>query len=129
MGWSFLTSRNLWTEVTYHKDIWQHHLTDWIHIPTWPRTWISIVWKAILHSMPNMRAGLAWKINEGNMTRIGMDSWTGGHNMHQLPPELIHFLNQRHSKVITQIADMENNSIFKQAWFFARHLGIPEHSQ
>ncbi len=61
------------------------------------------------------------------MALIGMDSWTGGGNMHQLPLELIHLLNQRHIKVIDQIVYMENNSIFEQAWLSAQHLGISDH--
>ena len=56
-----------------------------------------------------------------------MDPWTGGGNMYKLPPGIILFLNQRHIKVIVQIVDLENNSIFEHAWLFAPHLGIPEH--
>lgn len=100
---------------------------DWIRLPSWSQTKVSMVWKAILHTLPFIREGLAWRINNGTSARIGMDPWTGGGNIYKLPPSLILFLNQRHIKVIAQIVDLENSAIFEQAWLSAPHLGIPEH--
>jgi len=48
-----------------------------------------------------------------------MDPWSDGGNMHHLPSDLIQCLNQRQIKVIVQIVDMENKSIFEQAWLSA----------
>lgn len=95
---------------------------DWIRMPTWPRTGISIVWKAILHTLPFIRSGLAWRINNGNQVRIGMDPWTGVDNMYQLPPDLIQYFQQRHIKVIAKIAEMEHSFVFEHAWLSAHNL-------
>lgn len=98
---------------------------DWIYLPVWPHTGISIVWKAILQIIPSVKVGLAWIINDGNQVHISMDPWIRGGNKYQLPPDLIHHPHQRDIKVVAQLADGEHNNLFEQAWFLAHNFGIP----
>lgn len=86
---------------------------DWARFPDWPRTSISIVWKAILQTIPFIRAGLAWRINDGNQVCIGVDPWIGGGNRYQHPPDLIHLLHQRDIKVVQLVKEeVMGNSVF-----------------
>lgn len=58
MGWLILTSHSLWTEVIQYRYIWLHHLLNWIHLPTWQRPGISMIWRKVLHTLPTIRNGL-----------------------------------------------------------------------
>eukprot|EP00253_Pinus_taeda_P031947 PITA_31947 len=89
MGWTLLTSNNLWTNISYHKYIWPLNILDWIRLPTWPKSGISSVWKALLNSMPLIRDNLVWKVNDGTLARIGMDPWIGSGGRHILLEAII----------------------------------------
>jgi len=60
---------------------------------------------------------------------IGLDPWLRGGNMFWLPLDLIYFLNPKNIKVIAQVANMENSTIFEQAWLSTVHLYIPNQWQ
>lgn len=100
---------------------------DWICIPTWQRNGISMVWRAILHTFPTIINELAWRINDGSSVCFGLDPWFGCGNIFRLPPDLIQFLNNRNIYVISHVVDMENRTIFNQAWFSTEQLDIPAH--
>eukprot|EP00253_Pinus_taeda_P023686 PITA_23686 len=63
MGWTLLTGNNLWSSISYHKYIWPHNILDWVRLPTWLKTGISSVWKALLNSLPLIRDNLLEYIN------------------------------------------------------------------
>eukprot|EP00253_Pinus_taeda_P005582 PITA_05582 len=58
MRWNLLTGDNLWTSISYHKYIWPRNILDWVRLPTWPKSGISSVWKALLNSLPLIRDNL-----------------------------------------------------------------------
>eukprot|EP00253_Pinus_taeda_P009046 PITA_09046 len=125
MGWSLLTSQNLWARLSYHKYIWPQDILDWVRLPNWNRTGISSVWKDLLFSLPLIRDNLVWRINDGSLARIGMDRWIGSGGRHTLSLELIQFLHSRDINVIAQDADHENSGIFHQAWISAQQMNLP----
>lgn len=125
MGWSLLTSQNLWSHLSYHKYIWPLDMMDWVRLPSQPKTGISSVWRAFLHSLPLIRDNLVWRINDGSLARIGLDPWSGSGGRHILSQDLIRFLHSREIKVFAQIVDQQNTWIFNQAWKTAQHLELP----
>eukprot|EP00253_Pinus_taeda_P012843 PITA_12843 len=125
MGWTLMTSQNLWAHVSYHKYIWPQRLLDWIRLPSWQSKGCSSIWKALIHSLPLIRDNLVWRINDGSLGRIGLDPWIGSGGRYILSRELIRLLNAREIKVFADIADQQRTDIFSQAWKTARHLDLP----
>eukprot|EP00253_Pinus_taeda_P020420 PITA_20420 len=125
MGWTLLTSQNLWTHISYQKYIWPQHLMDWVRMPSWPRIGISTVWKALIHSLPHIRDNLVWRINDGSLDQIGMDPWIGSGGRHLLSQDLIAHLHSHEMRVFSHIVDQQNTGIFAQACKSACLLGLP----
>lgn len=125
MGWTLLTGQNLWTTISYHKYIWSNKIMDWVRLLSLPKTCISIIWKALLHSLPNIKDNLVWRINDGTKAHIGLDSWTGGGGIFHLSRELIQHLHSHEIKVIAHIVDPLNTNIFSQGWKSTLQLDIP----
>jgi len=86
-----------------------------------------MVWQAILHTMPTIRNGLPWRINDDSSVRNEIHHSLGYGNMFQLPLDLVQFIKDRNINVIAQISNPGNSIIFTQAWISAEHLGIPVH--
>lgn len=114
MCWTLLIGQNLWTAITYHKYIWPQQIMDLVRLPSWPKTGISSVWKEFLHSLLHIKDNLTWRINDGTMARIGLDPWAGGGGRYQLSREPIQHLHSHELKVIANIADHHNSTIFSQ---------------
>lgn len=125
MGWTLLTGNNLWTSISYHKYIWSRNILDWVRLPTWPKSGISSVWKALLNSLPLIRDNLVWRVNDGSLVRIGMDPWPGCEGRHILPDDLIQHLRSQEIKVLADIADPQNSTIFDQHWKSAHQINLP----
>jgi len=125
MGWTLLSSQNLWTQVSYHKYIWPQNILDWARLPTWSSKGCSSVWKALVHALPLIRDNLAWRINDGLTGRIGLDPWINSGGKHTLNPDLITHLQSRDIRHFTHIADQQHNDIFSQAWKSAQQLDLP----
>eukprot|EP00253_Pinus_taeda_P026585 PITA_26585 len=125
MGWTLLTGNNLWTCISYHKYIWPHNILDWVRLPTWPKTGISSIWKALLNSLPLIRDNLVWRVNDGSLARIGMDPWPGCGGRHILPDDLIQHLHSQVIRVLADIVDPQNSSIFEQRWKSAHQINLP----
>jgi len=89
MGCTLLTGQSLWTTISYHKYIWPQQIMDWVRLPSWPKSGISTVWKAFLHSLPHIKDNLVWQINDGSKAHIGLDPWTGGGGRYHLSRDLI----------------------------------------
>lgn len=100
---------------------------DWIRFPNWPTSSISSVWKALLKSMPLIREKQVWKINDGSWARIITDPWNGSGGRHLLSEVLIQHLNSLEIKVLADIVDPHNTSIFEQCWKFAPQINLPPH--
>lgn len=126
MGWALLTSHSLWTNITYHKYIWPLNIMEWARLPTWNKTGISSIWKALLHSLPFIKNNIVWRIRNGDRARIGIDPWSGSGGRHLLPQALVEFLTAHGITVIAQIVDQEQSDIFHQAWKTATHLNLPQ---
>jgi len=60
LGWKVLTAHSLWTEVVLHKYIYPLRILDWIRLPSWNRTDISVIWKDVLNSISYIYDGLTW---------------------------------------------------------------------
>eukprot|EP00253_Pinus_taeda_P014295 PITA_14295 len=127
MGWTLLTRQNIWTTISYHKYIWPQQIMDWIRLPCWPKTGISSIWKALLHSLPLIRDNLVWRINDGSMARIGLDPWIGSNGRYQLSRDLIQHLHSHELMVLANIANPQNSTIFSQRWKSAQQLDLPQH--
>eukprot|EP00253_Pinus_taeda_P019711 PITA_19711 len=125
MGWTLLTGKNLWTSISYHKYIWPHNILDWVRLPTWPNIGISSVWKALLNSLPLIKDNLVWRVNDGSLARIGMDPWPGCGGRHILPEDLIQQLHSQAIRVLEDIANPQNSSIFEQHWKAAHQINLP----
>eukprot|EP00253_Pinus_taeda_P034418 PITA_34418 len=125
MGWTLLTGNNLWTCISYHKYIWPHNILDWVRLPTWPKTGIYYVWKALLNSLPLIRDNLVWRVNDGSLARIGMDPWPGCGGRHILPDDLIQHLHSQAIRVMVDIADPQKSSIFDQCWKSTHQINLP----
>lgn len=100
---------------------------DWIQLPTWNKSGISSICRVFLHALPIVRNGLIWCSRDGQSVRLGTDPWTDCGNLYRLPQDLILHLKQHGIHRIADIADMENSTIFTQAWRSARDIGIPAH--
>ena len=48
----------IWTEVVLHKYIYLLCIMDWIRLPSWNRTNILVIKKAVLNSISYIRDGL-----------------------------------------------------------------------
>jgi len=127
IGWKLLIGNNHWTNITYHKYIWTLHLMEWIRLPSWPKSGISSVWKALLNSMPLIRDNLVWKINDGSLARIGIDPWNGSNDRHILSEALIGHLHSHEIKVLADIVDPQNTSILDQRWKSTIKIDLPPH--
>jgi len=125
MGWSLLTTQNLWAQVSYHKYIWPQSILDWARLPTWTTKGCSSIWKALIHSLPLIRNNLVWRINDGLLGRIDLDPWIGSGGRHILSRELITFLHDRDIRCFAHIADQQRTDIFTQAWKSAQQLDLP----
>eukprot|EP00253_Pinus_taeda_P014598 PITA_14598 len=125
MGWTLLSSQNLWTHVTYHKYIWPQNMMDWARLPTWSSKGCSTVWKALIDSLPLIRDNLAWRINDGMSGRIGLDPWNNSGGRHILNQELTNYLQSRGIRHFAQIADPQRTDIIAQAWKSAQSLDLP----
>jgi len=100
-------------------------MMDWVWLPSWQKTGISPVWKALLHSLPLIRDILVWRINDGSLARIGMDPWIGSRGRHIVSQDLITYLHSREITVFAHIADQQNLGIFNQAWKSAHQMDLP----
>eukprot|EP00253_Pinus_taeda_P006377 PITA_06377 len=125
MGWTLLTRQNLWAHISYHKYIWPQDTMDWVRLPSWQKTGISSVWKALLHSLPIIRDNLVWRINDGSRARLGLDPWIGSGGSHILSQDLIRYLHSWEIKVFSQIVDQQNTGIFAQACKSAHQINLP----
>jgi len=126
MGWTLLTRQNLWTSISYHKCIWPLNIMEWTRLPNWPKSGISSVWKALLHSFPLIRQNLVWRINDGSLARIGLDPWNGSNGRHLLSRKLIQHLHSHEIKVLANIADTLNSTIFAQGWKSTQQINLPQ---
>lgn len=126
MGWALLSSQSLWTNITYHKYIWPLNIFDWARLPSWNKTGISSIWKALLHSLPLIRNNLVWRVRNRSRVRIGLDPWSGCGGRHRLPQDLVQYLSAQGIRVISQIADQEQTDVFHQAWKNAAQLNLPQ---
>eukprot|EP00253_Pinus_taeda_P034161 PITA_34161 len=119
-----LTSESLWTRVAYAKYISPLNVLDWFCTQQNSHN-VSIIWKAVINTIPLLRDGLTWRIREGNSVRIGLDPWVGCGNAHRLPIDLIRHLNDRGITHILQAGDPANSTFLQQAWLNAHTLEIP----
>eukprot|EP00253_Pinus_taeda_P020087 PITA_20087 len=125
MGWTLLTSQNLWAQVSYHKYIWPLNIMDWARLPSWTSKGCSSIWKALIHSLPLIRDNLVWRINDGMLGRIGLDPWINSGGRHILNCDLIAHLHNRDIQHFAHIADHLCSNIFSQAWKTAQQLDLP----
>eukprot|EP00253_Pinus_taeda_P027341 PITA_27341 len=115
---------SLWTKVAYVKYIKPLNVLDWFCSRQNTHN-VSIIWKAVINTIPLLRDGLTWCIREGNSVRIGLDPWVGCGNTHRLPDGLIRHLNDRGITHIRHIGDPANSTFLQQAWLNAHTLEIP----
>eukprot|EP00253_Pinus_taeda_P020940 PITA_20940 len=125
LGWQLLTSDGLWTRVAYAKYIKPLNVLDWICTQHGTNHNISIIWKAVISTLPLLHEGLTWHIKAGNVVRIGQDPWVGCGNTHRLSNGLIRHLNDRGITNIMHIGDPANSTFLQQAWISAQTLDIP----
>lgn len=76
--------------------------------------------------MPLIRDNLLWRIGNGSQVRIGLDPWPGSGNAHLLPDGLVRYLNNRDIKFLAQIGDLQNSTIFTQAWITDRQWQLTD---
>jgi len=127
LGWQLLTTEGLWTRVAYAEYIKPLNVLDWICTQHGTNHNISIIWKAVISTLPLLREGLTWRIKAGNAVRIGQDPWVGCGNTHRLSAGLIRHLNDRGITNIMHIGDLANSTFLQQAWISAQTLDIPTH--
>eukprot|EP00253_Pinus_taeda_P029159 PITA_29159 len=123
LGWQLLTSESLWTRVAYAKYINPLNVLDWFCSQQKSHN-VSIIWKAVINTIPLLRDGLTWHIREGNSVHIGMDPWVGCGNAHRLPVDIIRHLNDRGITHIIHAGDPANSTFLQQAWHNAHTLEI-----
>lgn len=112
LGWQLLTSEGLWTWVAYAKYIKPLNVLDWIFSHHGTHN-ISIIWKAVINTIPLLRDGLTWRIKAGNTVRIGLDPRVGCGNTHRLSDSLIRHLNDRGIINIMHIGDPVNSTFLQ----------------
>lgn len=86
---------------------------DWIRRSHRCTSRISIIWKVVIKALNPIRAGINWRIHSGNKVHIGIDPWIGYGNMHRLPNELIHHLQNHNSTHIAHIANDDNTTFLQ----------------
>lgn len=102
---------------------------DWICQPQWTQAGKYNIWKAVLQEVPLIRDGITWRIQSGEVVKIGMDHWIGCGNTHRLPHELKTYLTSRGISHFSQIADNDRSNFLQQAWKSRRALQIPQQWQ
>lgn len=125
LGWHPLTSTSLWTKIAAAKYIAPLRPLEWLRQPSWNKSGISNIWKAVLNALPLIRDGLTWRIYDGASVQIGRDPWIGCGNAHQLPLDLLQILIEKGIMHINHAADPEQSSFLHQAWKTARSLLLP----
>lgn len=68
--------------------------------------------------------GLAWKIGDGRLCRIGRDPWVGCNESYALSPGLLRLLDHTGIFTLNQIEKIGHSSIWGQAWKSAEDLGL-----
>lgn len=94
-GLAPLEAQNLMDRVITYKHIWPQNIMDWVHLPSWNKKGISVIYKVVIQTLPIIKSGLTWKIGNGSIFRIRADPWIGCGNMYNLPPDLIAYLNKK----------------------------------
>lgn len=112
LGWQFITSHSLWTRVAYDEYISPENTMDWFRRDHRVSGSLSIIWKAVLTSLPLIRYGLTWRIHQRSAVHIGVDPWIGCGNAHRLPAELIAFLVDQGLSHLSHITDQTNSTLF-----------------
>eukprot|EP00253_Pinus_taeda_P003164 PITA_03164 len=103
------------------------NILDWIQRDQRTSGRQSIIWKAVLTSLPLIRDGLTWQIHQGSAVSIGVDPWIGCGNAHKLSAEMIELLVNQGISHLSHIIDQENTTPLQQAWKSTRNLHIPGH--
>ena len=88
-GWQILTSRSVCIVVVLQKYICPHGILDWIKLPYWSRSSISIICKVFLNYISYICDGLTYQIKLDSSFIVFVYSWTGSGNAYKLPQELI----------------------------------------
>eukprot|EP00253_Pinus_taeda_P008617 PITA_08617 len=112
LGWQLITSNNLWTMVASSKYIAPLNIMDCLRQTSCSKIGISVIWKAMLNSMPLIRDGLTWRIQASTSVRIELDPWIGGGNAHNLPEELNILLANLGITHISHVTFMERSTLF-----------------
>ena len=74
LGWQLISSNSLWTRVALEKYIWPTTLMDWLRQSRPPASNISNIWKEMMNALPMLRLGITWRIKEGNVVGIDLQS-------------------------------------------------------
>eukprot|EP00253_Pinus_taeda_P015896 PITA_15896 len=105
-GWRLITMENLWTRVVKRKYIDPTPMEDWIRSQNKKIKNISAIWKATVEAFSVIEQGLAWKVGDGRLVRIGRDPWVGCNEAYALSPGLLRHLV---SKGITALNQVEKS--------------------
>jgi len=114
MGWKMIKSSSLWSEVVNNKYTSLLHIEDWIKMPRWNRSNISMILRVFLNSFNYIRVELAWRVGYGERVHIGLDVWSRSGNVHVLPLDLIQFLEASGIRTLYQIVHPENFYIWSK---------------
>eukprot|EP00253_Pinus_taeda_P002811 PITA_02811 len=123
-GWRLITMENLWTRVVKRKYIDPTPLEDWIRSQNKKIKNASVIWKATVEAFTVIDQGLAWKVGDGRLIRIGRDPWVGCNEDYALSPGLLRHLDSKGITSLNQVEKIGQSTIWGQAWKNDVDLGI-----
>ena len=115
---------NLWTKVVRRKYIDPIPLEDWIRSQEKRQKNVSVIWKVTVEAFSVIEQGLAWKIGDGSLCRIGRDPWVGCNEAYALSSGLLRHLDQKRIYTLNQVEKVGHSTIWGQAWKSAEDLGL-----
>lgn len=115
---------NLWKRVVKRKYIDPIPLEDWIRSQNKKIKNASAIWKATVEAFSVIEQGLAWKVGDGRLIRIGRDPWVGCNDDYSLSPGLLRHLDSKGITSLNQVEKVGQSTIWGLAWKDDVDLGI-----
>jgi hypothetical protein len=122
--WRLLDGNGLWIKVIQHKYIKPESVEEWVRNPVKKWKNASIIWKAMVIVFPLIVKNLIWKVGKGSKVQIGLDPWVGSGESFRLSEALIDKLHIIGFFVLSQVANLDFTTIWRQEWMEADMLGL-----
>ena len=121
--WRCLFTSSLWNRVILAKYLQGWAVGDWLRLTSYNVERTSVVWRALLKSIPLLKSWLAWKPGDGWNIRVGRDSIVGLDKGWRLSDALLTRLMNRNIFFLAQAAK-RNVANSWTVWYSLVELGF-----